>query len=89
MDENIHYSVDAHWVVGGDMGRQARLTEEQKVEIMKAVWAAVFKVRHPDEESNGSAMGDITLKETIADEDGMLHTVHTVLKCEKGTVHTF
>lgn len=88
MDENIHYSLDANWVVGGTMGKQTRLTEEQKRTIMEAVWKAVFKVTHPDEETGGSAMGDITLRETIGDEYGTLKTVHTIFKCEAGTIHT-
>jgi hypothetical protein len=79
---NINYSINAEWFIGGNNGNDppyVRLTDEQKMVIIKAIWDAVFSVEYHDEaEFNGSRMGDITLKETVFNEDGDPKTVHTV-----------
>ena len=77
----INYSVEAEWSIGGDdRGEHSydRLTAEQRMTIIKAVWDAVFKVKYDGEDENGSVMGNIILKETVFDEDGVPRTKVTV-----------
>lgn len=74
---NINYSIDADWSIGGD-DHYVRLTDEQKMKIIKAVWEAVFGVEYDGEAENGSVMGNIVLKETVFNEDGTPDTTVTV-----------